>query len=95
MTQYNQRNNQAERAIQTYKHHLKEGLASVYPNFPLSEWHQLIEQANITLNLLRTARVNQKLSAYSYIFRELNISATPLAPPVTKVVAHVSPEKRG
>ena len=68
VTPYKHRNNQAERAIQTYTHHLKAGLASVDPNFPLAEWHRVIEQENITINLLRTARVNPKLSAYSYIF---------------------------
>ena len=35
---YSHRNNQAERAIQTFKHHFKEGLASVDPNFPLTKW---------------------------------------------------------
>lgn len=89
------RNNQAEREIQRYKHHLTAGLASVDPNFPLAEWHRLIKQAKITINLLRTARVNPKMSAYSCILGELNFAATPLVPPGTKVVAHVSPEKRG
>ena len=49
---YTHRQNLAERAIQTYKNHVKAGLASVNPNFPLSEWDRLLEQANITLNLL-------------------------------------------
>ena len=95
MTPYKHRNNQDTRAIQKYKHHLKAGLASVDPKFLLAEWHRLIEQANITLNLLRTARVNPKLSAYSYIFGEFNFAATSLAPLGTKVVANVSTEKRG
>ena len=46
------RRNLGERAIQTFKNHFKSGLASVDPNFPLSEWDRLLEQANITLNLL-------------------------------------------
>ena len=92
---YKHRNNQAERAIQTFKHHFKAGLASVDPSFPLSEWDRLIPQANITLNLLRSSRVNPNLSAYSFIFGEFNFLATPLAPPGTKVVAHISPTKRG
>ena len=62
------RPNLAERAIQTFKNHLKAGLATVDPDFPLAEWDRLIPQANITLNLLRSARVNPKLSAYAYIF---------------------------
>lgn len=39
--------------------------------------------------------MNPKLSAYSYIHGEFNFRATPLAPPGTKVVAHVSTDKRG
>jgi len=47
------------------------------------------------MNLLRNSRVNPKLSAYSYMYGEFNFRATPLAPPGTKVVAHVSLAKRG
>ena len=65
------------------------------PQFPLSEWDRLLEQANITLNLLRSARVNPKLSAYSYIFGDFNFTATPMAPPGTKIVAHIKPNNRG
>ena len=90
---YKHRNNQAERAIQTFKNHFKSCLASVDPKFPLSEWDRLIAQANITLNLLRNARVNPKLSAYSYIYGQFNFIVTPMAPPGTKVVAHISPQK--
>ena len=70
---YKHRRNLAERAIQTYKNHFKAGLASVNPNFPLSEWDRLLEQANITLNLLRAARTNPKLSAYTYILSLIHI----------------------
>ena len=88
------RRNLAERAIQTWKNHFKAGLASVDPNFPLSEWDRLIDQTNITLNLLRSARTNSKLSAYAYIFGEFNFAATPLAPPGTKIVAHIKSSQR-
>ena len=42
ITPYKHRNNQAERAIQTFKSHFKSGLAGADPNFPLSEWNRLI-----------------------------------------------------
>ena len=83
----------AERAIQTCEAHFKAGLATVDPNFPLSKWDRLITQSNITLNLLRAARCNPKLSACSYIFGVFNFMSTPLAPPGTKVVAHIHPDK--
>ena len=88
------RTNLAERAIQTFKQHFKAGLASTDPNFPLSEWDRLLPQAIITLNLLRTARVNPKLSAYAYLFGEFDFNKTPLAPPGTKVLAHSKPGNR-
>ena len=88
-------NKLAERAIQTHKAHFKAGLAIVDPNFPLSEWDRLITQANMTLNLLRAANWNPKLSACSHTFGVFNFMATLLALPGTKVVVHFHPDKRG
>ena len=62
------RRNLADRAIQTLKNNFKAGLASVDPNFLLSEWDRLINQANITLNMLQASRSNPKISAYTNIF---------------------------
>ena len=95
VTPYKHRNNHAERAMQTCKNHLKSGLAGTDPNFPLSEWDRLIPQANITLNLLRAARSNPKLSSYAYIHGNFNFQSTPMAPPGTKVLVHMHPDKRG
>ena len=91
MPPHSHRRNLAERAIQTWKNHFKAGLASTNPHFPLTKWDRLIPQANITLNLLRTSRVNPALSAYAYVFGNFNFMATPLAPPGTKVVVHIEP----
>ena len=91
---HNHRANLAERAIQTYKSHFKAILATVDPDFPLVLWDLLIPQTNITLNLLHTARVNPKLSAHAYLFGNFDFTATPLAPPGTKVVAFSSPTVR-
>ena len=92
---HSHRRNQAERAIQTYKNHFKAGLASMDPQFPLSEWDRVIPQANITLNLLRAARSNPNLSAHAYIHGTFNFAATPLAPPGTKVVVYLDNTQRG
>ena len=54
----------------------------------------MIPQANITLNLLRVARVNPKLSAYIYIHGNFNFNATPMALPGTMVIVHTNPSKR-
>ena len=88
------RRNNAERAIQTFKNHFKAGIASLDPDFPIAEWDRLLEQAFLTLNLLRPARVNPKLSGYAYVFGQFDFNATPLAPPGTKVLVHSKPTNR-
>ena len=88
------RANAAERAIQTWKHHFKAGLATLDPDFPLREWDRLIEHAELKLNLLRASRSNPKLSAYAYMFGQFDYNKTPLVPPDTKIVAHTHPSIR-
>ena len=88
------RRNAAERAIQTFKNHFLAGLASVDPNFPISEWDRLLPQALLTLNLLRHARVNPKLSSYAYLFGVFDFNKTPLAPPGTRVSVHNKADQR-
>ena len=85
----------AEHAIQTFKQHFKTGLALVDTDFPLSQWDRLLEQAEMTLNMLRAARANPKLSAYAYLFGEFDFNATSLAPPGTQVDTHSKPSVRG
>ena len=90
----NHRSNAAERAIQTFKTHFKTGLATVDSEFPIAEWDRLLDQAFLTLNLLRSSRINPKLSAYAQLHGQFDFNATPLAPPGTKVVIHNKPESR-
>ena len=86
------RANAAGRAIQTYENDLKAGLASTNPYFPVKEWDLLLEQADLTLKFLRSSRCNPKLSAWAYLFGELDFNATPLAPPGIKIVSHAKPD---
>ena len=88
------RANAAERAIRTFKNHFIAGLATTHQDFPISEWDRLLAQAEITLNLLRNARVNPNLSAYAYLFGPYDFSATPMAPPGTLLAAHLKPSNR-
>ena len=90
----NKRRNAAERAIQTWKDHFLAGLASVDPKFPIAEWDRLVLQGVLTLNLLRNARSNPKLSAWAYLFGPFNYNKTPLAPPGIKIMIHNKVEKR-
>ena len=88
------RTNAAERAIRTFKDHLLAGLASLDPNFPMHLWDRLLHQATLTLNLLRPARLNPKLSAYAFLNGAFNYMATPLAPPGIRVEIHEKPNNR-
>ena len=85
---YIHRRNAAERAIRTFKNHFIAGLSSTDPTFPLKLWDKLIPQAAITLNLMRSSRVNPKLSAYCQIHGHFNYNKTPLGPPGCKVLIH-------
>lgn len=55
-------------------------------NFPARLWCYLIEQAEITLNLLRTPRLHPQLSTYHSLCRNFNFQKTPLAPPGIKAI---------
>ena len=88
------RRNAAERAIRTWKNHFISGLCSTDPNFPLHLWDRLIEQANITLNLLRTCRIHPHLSAHAALHGEYHFDATPMAPPGCKALILEHPNIR-
>ena len=88
------RRNAAERAIQTFKNHFLAGLASTHPKFPVHEWDRLVNQAEMTLNLLRNCRINPKLSAYEYLHGNYNFTSTPMLPPGTKILIHEKPTQR-
>jgi hypothetical protein len=91
---HSHRRNAAERAIQTWKNHFCSGLATCDPKFPLSEWDLLMPQADLTLNLLRSSRRQPKLSAYDCLNGVFDFNRSPLAPPGTRVVVHITPEQR-
>ena len=90
------RRNAAERAIRTFKNHFISGLCSVDKNFPLHLW---CDQAEHTLNMLRTSRLNPNLSAHEQLHGIHDFNATPppppLAPPGTKCIAHEKSTQRG
>ena len=87
--------NAAERAICTFKNHFISGLCSVDKNFPLHLWCCLLDQAELTLNMLRTSRINPNLSAYKQLHGIHDFNATPLAPTGTKCIAHEKSSQRG
>ena len=80
--------NAAEQAICSFKNHFLSVMATADPDFPVAEWDRLLPQAEITLNLLRNAQANPKLSSYAYLFGSFDFNKTPLAPAGTKVLVH-------
>jgi hypothetical protein len=70
----------AERAIQTFKNHFVAILCGTDPGFPTNQWDKLLAQTQLTLNLLRTARVKPQLSAEAYLNGPFDYNKTPIAP---------------
>jgi hypothetical protein len=57
-------------------------------------WDRLLPQAVITLNMLRTSRINPKLSAATHISGQYDFNRAPMAPPGTRIIAHETPNRR-
>ena len=51
----------AEQEIQTFKHHLIDGLSSCDLKLPLHLWCRLIQQTVLTLNILFPEKLNSRL----------------------------------
>jgi hypothetical protein len=64
----NHRANAAERSIRDVKNHMIATFATADPAFPLSLWDELLQQVEITINLLRPARNNPHMSAYEAFY---------------------------
>ena len=60
----NKRSNRAERAIQTWRHHMLATLGTVNMQCPNNLWSKFIEQMELCLAFLRPYEDNPKLSAY-------------------------------
>ena len=85
------RRNAAERAIRMFKNHFISGLCSVDKIFPLHLWCRLPDQAELTINMLRTSRINPNLSAHKQLHGIHDFNATPLAPPEPSALLVSSP----
>jgi hypothetical protein len=86
--------NSAKRVIRTWTNHFVAGICSTNSDFPLHLWDRLIEQATITLNLLRPARRNPNMSAHQMLNGAFDYNRTPMAPPGTKIAVHEKPKER-
>jgi hypothetical protein len=88
----------AEQAIRTFKNHfiakMCSKMCSAAEDFPIQLWDRLLRQAEITLNLMQTSRVNLSISAQEAINGPFNYNKTPLAPPGCKVLIHEKPSQQ-
>jgi hypothetical protein len=86
--------NTAERAIQTFNEHFVAGLSSVDPDFPIHLWYRLLPQSEMTLNLLRTSRLNPQLSAAAHFNGLVDYNKTAFAPPGCNIIGREKPSQR-
>jgi hypothetical protein len=86
--------NAAERAIQTFKNHFISGLCTTDRDFPFQLWDKLLPQAQDSLNMLRTSRIDPTKSAYEVLEGQHDFNRHPWAPPGCRAVIHEHAENR-
>ena len=86
--------NKAEQMIRHFKNHFLSILTGVDAAFPPYLWDLLLPQAKLTINLLRQAIANPKISAGEYFNGPFDFNKTPLAPMGCRVLIHAKPRKR-
>ena len=89
------RNNDAEKAIGTFKDHLITIICSCDPKFPMHVRCRFFQQGTTKLNLLRQSHINPRLSSEAQLNGAYNYNKSPLAPLGTRVIVNKNPEKRG
>ena len=90
----NHRMNIAERAIQTAKGHIIANMLGVDENFPMQEWHRLLPQIELTLNMLRASHVRPTISAHTYVHGIHDYKKMPLGPLGCATQSFVDPDQR-
>lgn len=88
------RANKAERAIRTFVNHFVAILCGCDPTFPMKLWDQLLPQAEVSLNMLRSSALSVHVSAYQHLRGAWDWNRYPLAPLGMLVVTLDSADKR-
>ncbi len=86
--------NKAERMIWHFKNHFLSILAGFNPTFMPYLWDLLSPQAKLTVNLLRQATFNPRISTWEYFNGPFDFNKTPLAPVGCRVLIHAKPVTR-
>jgi hypothetical protein len=82
------RRNAAEVAIRNFKAHFLSIIAGTSDDFPLRLWDKLLQQAEITINLLRQSNATPTVSAYAHLNGPFDYNKMPLAPMGCNVQVH-------
>jgi hypothetical protein len=85
--------NKAKWMIWHVKNHLLSILPGINATFPLYLWDLLLPQAKLTVNLLRQATINLKISTWEYFNGLFDFNKTPLAPVGCRVLIPAKPAK--
>ena len=72
------RRNVIERSIRAWKNNFVSGLSGTDKLFPVHLWYRLLDQAHITLNMLRSLRLNPKVSVNTTTEGNFDFNGTPL-----------------
>ncbi|KAL7475711.1 hypothetical protein ACHAW6_001620, partial [Cyclotella cf. meneghiniana] len=80
--------NAAERAIQTFKNHFISGSCTTDHHFPSQLWDKLLRQAQDSLNMLHTSRIDPSKSAYEILEGPHDFNRHPWGPPGCRAVIH-------
>jgi hypothetical protein len=88
------RRNKAKQMIRHFKNHFLSIRAGVDAAFLPYLWDLLLPQAELTINLLRQATANPKISAWEYFNGPFDFNKTPLAPMGCRVLIHAKPSTR-
>ena len=82
------RRNASERDIMTRKKHFVSIISGTDRPVPMHIWDIIMDQAQITLNMLRPSRRNPNISAHEMMEGNFYFNKKLLAPPGTKFIVH-------
>jgi len=77
---HNHRCNIAENGIQVEKGHIIANILGCDESFPIKEWHRLLPQIELTLNILCPSNLRPTISTHRYIYGIHDYNRMPLAP---------------
>ena len=90
----NHRTLHAERDIRTWKNHFIATRAGVDKSFPTNQWDALLDQVDLTLNLLRPCEIIPNKSAWEYVCGPYDYKTNPIGPAGAKVLVYENPNER-